>query len=100
MVAIITNNWLPKLYAFSALWTLNSRKGIGRIGEPMTSSEWHRHTAHLDLGSGTGRSIELLTGPGLHTIPRAGEYNNNDRLPPVILHGKREHSTRLPEVYV
>ncbi|KAJ7807543.1 hypothetical protein B0H14DRAFT_3764060 [Mycena olivaceomarginata] len=74
MLAIIMNSWLPKLYAFSALWTLNSRKGIARTGEPMTSSEWHRHTEHLDLGSGIGRSIELPTGTGLHTIPLAGEY--------------------------
>ncbi|KAJ7793880.1 hypothetical protein B0H14DRAFT_2256857, partial [Mycena olivaceomarginata] len=28
MLAIMMNSWLPKLYAFSAMWTLNSRKGI------------------------------------------------------------------------
>ncbi|KAJ6496177.1 hypothetical protein C8R45DRAFT_866085, partial [Mycena sanguinolenta] len=28
MVAIMTNSWLPKLYAFSAMWTLNMRRDI------------------------------------------------------------------------
>ncbi|KAJ7310069.1 hypothetical protein DFH08DRAFT_1046626, partial [Mycena albidolilacea] len=28
MVAIMTNGWLPKLYAFSAMWTLNTRREI------------------------------------------------------------------------
>ncbi|KAJ7444481.1 hypothetical protein FB451DRAFT_76010 [Mycena latifolia] len=97
MLAIMMNSWLPKLYAFSALWTLNSRTGIARSGGAITSSEWRRQAGDVDLGSGMGRSIELRTGTGmgLHTIPR-GEYNN-EGLPPVILHGKSEHSARLPE---
>ncbi|KAJ7444467.1 hypothetical protein FB451DRAFT_1568386 [Mycena latifolia] len=73
MLAIMMNSWLPKLYAFSALWTLNSRTGIAGEGGPITSSEWHRHVENIDLGSGMGRSIELRAGTGLHTIPR-GEY--------------------------
>ncbi|KAJ6557555.1 hypothetical protein B0H19DRAFT_1261166 [Mycena capillaripes] len=72
-LAIMTNSWLPKLYAFSALWTLNSRKGIAQSGALMTSSEWHRYTEnHLDVGRGItstlARSIELHT-PRLHAIP-------------------------------
>ncbi|KAJ6540608.1 hypothetical protein B0H19DRAFT_1381646 [Mycena capillaripes] len=97
MLAIIMNSWLPKLYAFSALWTLNSRKGIAQSGGLITSSDWRRDMGNpLDLGSGMGRSIELRTPTGLHTIPR-GVYNNNDGLPPVMMLGKSEHSTRLPE---
>ncbi|KAF7336266.1 hypothetical protein MVEN_02174800 [Mycena venus] len=76
MLAIMTNSWLPKLYAFSALWTLNSRKGIARSGARMTSSEWHRYTEnHLNVGHGIasrlGRSIEVRT-PGLHVSPVLG----------------------------
>ncbi|KAJ7621219.1 hypothetical protein FB45DRAFT_137659 [Roridomyces roridus] len=42
MLSIISNNALPKLYALSAMWTLNSRQGIrlaGSNGELTSSGE-------------------------------------------------------------
>ncbi|KAF8195214.1 hypothetical protein K438DRAFT_2017224 [Mycena galopus ATCC 62051] len=81
MISIIMNNWLPKLYAFSALWTLNTRKNIARSGGIMiTSPEWHRYMDNLDLGSISGltpRSIEVHT--EVHTIQRADENLALDR---------------------
>ncbi|KAJ7825098.1 hypothetical protein B0H14DRAFT_2596762 [Mycena olivaceomarginata] len=54
MLALITNNVLPKLYAISAMWTLNSRRKIrqahsstGRNGSAATSG--HRHTNRIEL---------------------------------------------------
>ncbi|KAF8207410.1 hypothetical protein K438DRAFT_1962335 [Mycena galopus ATCC 62051] len=81
MVAIMTNSWLPKLYTFSAMWTLNTRQDIGRSGGLMiTSTEWRRYPADdVDLGMipGLTRSIELRTEvrTHTHTIQRAEEYN-------------------------
>ncbi|KAJ6481362.1 hypothetical protein DFH09DRAFT_1341262 [Mycena vulgaris] len=56
MLAIIANNVLPKLYAISAMWTLNSRRSIrqahsstGRKGSAATSG--HRHTNSIELQS-------------------------------------------------
>ncbi|KAF8199261.1 hypothetical protein K438DRAFT_1966478 [Mycena galopus ATCC 62051] len=76
MISIIMNSWLPKLYAFSALWTLNTRRDIARSGGIMiTSTEWRRYTDNLDLRviSGlTPRSIEVRT-----------ESENSSRLPVV-----------------
>ncbi|KAF8199294.1 hypothetical protein K438DRAFT_1717576 [Mycena galopus ATCC 62051] len=77
MISIIMNSWLPKLYAFSALWTLNTRKDIPRSGGIMiTSTEWRRYADNLDLRviSGlTPRSIEVRT--EVPTIQRADEYD-------------------------
>ncbi|KAJ6509661.1 hypothetical protein DFH09DRAFT_1436226 [Mycena vulgaris] len=50
MLAIIANNMLPKLYAISAMWTLNSRRSIRQ--------------AH----SSTGRKSSAATGGRRHTI--------------------------------
>jgi hypothetical protein len=100
MLAIMMNSWLPKLYAFSAMWTLNSRKGIAQSAGLITSSEWHRYTEnHLNLSTSIGQSIELRTsqGTGLPSILHAGEYNGDEGLSPGILHEKRERSARLPE---
>ncbi|KAJ7308665.1 hypothetical protein DFH08DRAFT_1088370 [Mycena albidolilacea] len=54
MLALITNNVLPKLYAISAMWTLNSRRKIrqahsstGRNGSAAASG--HRHTNRIEL---------------------------------------------------
>ncbi|KAF8185599.1 hypothetical protein K438DRAFT_1765824 [Mycena galopus ATCC 62051] len=52
MVAIIVNHVLPKAYAISAMWTLNSRKKIRRahlIG-PQSSSTRTGHQTPNDLG--------------------------------------------------
>ncbi|KAJ6600985.1 hypothetical protein DFH09DRAFT_1126404 [Mycena vulgaris] len=46
MVAIIANLALPKLYAISAMWTLNSREGIRAAAEPSS-----RATYTMSLGT-------------------------------------------------
>jgi hypothetical protein len=51
MVAIIANHMLPKAYAISAMWTLNSRKKIRRahlIG-PQSSSTTTGHQKPNDM---------------------------------------------------
>jgi hypothetical protein len=102
MVAIMTNSWLPKLYAFSAMWTLNTRQDIARSGGLMiTSAEWRRYPDNVDLGfiSGLTRSIELRTEvrTHAHTIQRAEEYNT-EVFSPSILRGESKDSSRLPGV--
>lgn len=102
MVAIMTNSWLPKLYAFSAMWTLNTRQDIARSGGLMiTSAEWRRYPHNVDLGliSGLTRSIELRTEvrTHAHTIQRAEEYNA-EVFSPSILRGESKDSSRSPGV--
>jgi hypothetical protein len=55
MLSIIANNALPKLYAISAMWTLNSRKRIrhahsGSSNGRISTSEPH-HTNDIELSA-------------------------------------------------
>lgn len=61
MIAIVANNALPKLYAVSALWTLNSRKRIRlarSTGQNTSSVEatsgGRRRTNNVELGPLSG----------------------------------------------
>ncbi|KAJ7739154.1 hypothetical protein B0H16DRAFT_1891120 [Mycena metata] len=56
MLAIIANNVLPKLYAISAMWTLNSRSSIRQAHssterQGTTATSGRRHTNNIELSS-------------------------------------------------
>jgi hypothetical protein len=58
MLSIIANNALPKLYAISAMWTLNSRRRIrhahsGSSNGRISTSEPH-HTNEIELSAASG----------------------------------------------
>ncbi|KAJ6595122.1 hypothetical protein DFH09DRAFT_1413052 [Mycena vulgaris] len=70
MLAIISNNILPKLYAISAMWTLNSRKNIRLVrsaGQTTSSTEATsgRRRNNVELGalsvSGQRGAIQVRT---------------------------------------
>ncbi|KAJ7621205.1 hypothetical protein FB45DRAFT_137475 [Roridomyces roridus] len=69
MLSIISNDALPKLYALSAMWTLNSRQGIrlaGSHGQTTSSQEGHSgRRNNVELGglslSGTRAPIQVRT---------------------------------------
>jgi hypothetical protein len=107
MVAIMTNGWLPKLYAFSAMWTLNTRREIARSGglRTITSPEWRRYytdLADLDLGFRTGMTSLSRSGQAVgrpvevHTVHRAERYDA-EVFSPTTVHAKdksEDSSTR------
>jgi hypothetical protein len=65
MCAIIANTALPKIYAISAMWTLNSRRGI-RLqylsGETMSSAEHSggRRPTDIELGGLSAARIPVF----------------------------------------
>ncbi|KAJ6568843.1 hypothetical protein B0H19DRAFT_1134037 [Mycena capillaripes] len=69
MIGVIANNVLPKLYAMSAMWTLNSRKKIRQahsIGPKPTTATSGRRRPTFELSSvwvasDRGESIEIQT---------------------------------------
>jgi hypothetical protein len=70
MLSIIANNALPKLYAISAMWTLNSRKRIrhahsGSSNGRISTSEPH-HTNDIELSAAWASS----DGSGVINVPK------------------------------
>ncbi|KAJ6508119.1 hypothetical protein DFH09DRAFT_1199421, partial [Mycena vulgaris] len=62
MLAIIANNVLPKLYAISAMWTLNSRRSIRQAHSGTGQSSTERTDS-------TGRTGSTATSGRRHTNP-------------------------------
>ncbi|KAJ6562613.1 hypothetical protein B0H19DRAFT_1145147 [Mycena capillaripes] len=100
MVAIMTNNWLPKLYALSAMWTLNSRKDIrvARSGAQTGSSTegrvvGRRRTENVELGmiSGPGRGPVIHVRTEVSTVPHTEDL---DVFSPKNRHDKSEESSK------
>lgn len=88
MCAIISNTILPKLYAISAMWTLNSRKDIrlARSNGQTTSSgdgpSGRRRTNNVELGviSGGARNIPIQVRTQVQTIQRADDIFSKSHL--------------------
>ncbi|KAF7315771.1 hypothetical protein MIND_00093100 [Mycena indigotica] len=69
MLSVITSNLLPKLYAFSAMWTLNSRRSIrlaASSGRNTSSNEGP--SGGRRTGASGGRGVELGTFGGVQRI--------------------------------
>ncbi|KAJ6495188.1 hypothetical protein C8R45DRAFT_823996 [Mycena sanguinolenta] len=78
MLAIIANSILPKLYAISAMWTLNSRKDIRLArsnGQTTSSTEGRlsgrRRANNVELGPLSGVPIQVRT--QVQTIQRTDD---------------------------
>ncbi|KAJ7888559.1 hypothetical protein B0H14DRAFT_3855940 [Mycena olivaceomarginata] len=87
MCAIISNTILPKLYAISAMWTLNSRKDIrlARSNGQTTSSgdgpSGRRRTNNVELGVISGaRNIPIQVRTQVQTIQRADDIFSKSHL--------------------
>ncbi|KAF7333450.1 hypothetical protein MVEN_02361000 [Mycena venus] len=82
MCAIVANSILPKLYAISAMWTLNSRKDIRLArsnGQTTSSTEGRlsgrRRTNNVELGalSGGARTIPIQVRTQVQTVQRTDD---------------------------
>ncbi|KAF8198212.1 hypothetical protein K438DRAFT_1966951 [Mycena galopus ATCC 62051] len=96
MLAIISNTMLPKLYAISAMWTLNSRKNIRlarSTGQNTSSGEatngglsgGRRRTNNVELGalslSGNRTNLPIQVRTQVQTIQRSDDMFSKSPMP-------------------